>query len=123
MALLASVAAMAAAVAVRTATNSWSCWLCMKRLNFESFGDLVRRIMYLKVCCPAVYPENRSDFATLLRGELCECAALALYQVMTTTKCSFKPGQGAVTESVACPVQSWDQTTGLYALTWAKCIG
>ena len=32
-------------------------------------------------------------------------------------------GKGAVTDSVACPVQSWDWTTGLHARTWAKCFG
>ena len=56
-ALLASVAAIAATVAVRIAINSWSCWFRMKRLisSTSIWGLLVSGVLYLKSvtqrCC------------------------------------------------------------------------
>ena len=61
MALLASVAAIAAGVAVRIATNSWSCWFCMTRLISStsilsllvcwSEGSCISSLLFMRIVC------------------------------------------------------------------------
>ena len=93
MALLASVAAITAAAAVRIGTNSWSCWLCMKRLiwSTSALSLLVSRseayctsgLLPNGVDCEPAGLRNTASHIASCRSsrKLCSCAAIALYQV------------------------------------------
>ena len=90
LALLSSVAAIAALVAVRIATNSWSCWFCTMRL-ISSTSALSLLVSWSEGHCTSRSVALRHIASYIasccISGELCNCAAIPLYQVDTTNEC------------------------------------